>query len=128
MAASLNLLDGIYGQRRDVRNAMKRVSLLDRPEIPVFGDIHVLKTLMHELMLLIRTASTWGVSSMVSGPFGDKEFGEVMSCLDRIHLLLYDDGKVQNRFKFGQSPKPTQQPSVAGAGGRRHSMFNPHHT
>eukprot|EP00615_Pteridomonas_danica_P011679 CAMPEP_0114366206 /NCGR_PEP_ID=MMETSP0101-20121206/29066_1 /TAXON_ID=38822 ORGANISM="Pteridomonas danica, Strain PT" /NCGR_SAMPLE_ID=MMETSP0101 /ASSEMBLY_ACC=CAM_ASM_000211 /LENGTH=1232 /DNA_ID=CAMNT_0001515079 /DNA_START=605 /DNA_END=4300 /DNA_ORIENTATION=- len=125
MAASLNLLDGIYGQRRDVRNAMKRVSLLDRPEIPVFGDIHVLKTLMHELMLLIRTASTWGVSSMVSGPFGDKEFGEVMSCLDRIHLLLYDDGKVQNRFKFGQSPKPTQQPSVAGAGGRRHSMFNP---
>eukprot|EP00615_Pteridomonas_danica_P019451 CAMPEP_0114386776 /NCGR_PEP_ID=MMETSP0102-20121206/6833_1 /TAXON_ID=38822 ORGANISM="Pteridomonas danica, Strain PT" /NCGR_SAMPLE_ID=MMETSP0102 /ASSEMBLY_ACC=CAM_ASM_000212 /LENGTH=1141 /DNA_ID=CAMNT_0001543687 /DNA_START=1 /DNA_END=3423 /DNA_ORIENTATION=- len=100
MAASLNLLDSVYGQRRAVRTAINEVVLLDKTEIPIFGDIHVLRTEIRELLFLSRTASSWGVSSSVSGVFGDKEFGKVMATFERLHTLLFDDGLSSN---FGRN-------------------------
>jgi hypothetical protein len=46
-------------------------------------------------MYLVRTSSSWGVKSRISGPFDDKQFGIVMSILDRMHAFIYADKNVE---------------------------------
>jgi hypothetical protein len=53
MAASLNLLDNVYGQRREVRDALENVNLLTKLSLPVFGDVHVLKNQVKELVSIL---------------------------------------------------------------------------
>jgi hypothetical protein len=50
MAAAFGLLDNIYGQRTSLLRALKEVELLERPLLPVFGDVHVLVTQITELV------------------------------------------------------------------------------
>jgi hypothetical protein len=50
MAAALNLLDNVYGQRLSLLTALSDVELLDKPELPVFGSVHILVTQITELV------------------------------------------------------------------------------
>jgi hypothetical protein len=77
-ASALRLLESTYSQRRKLKDALKDVTLLERPSVAVFGDVHALRVEMSNLVFLTRTASVWGVKSRVSGPFGDKDFGDTM--------------------------------------------------
>jgi hypothetical protein len=77
-ASALRLLESTYSQRRKLKDALKDVTLLERPSVAVFGDVHALRVEMSNLVFLTRTASVWGVKSRVSGPFGDKGFGDTM--------------------------------------------------
>ena len=88
-SASLRLLESTYGQRRRVIAALGKVTLLDHPLIPIFGSVYVLRTELAELLNLERTASVWGVQSLLSGSFGDSEFGIIMHFIDKVLLFMH---------------------------------------
>jgi hypothetical protein len=46
-------------------------------------------------IFLIRSTSTWGVSSIVAGPFGNKEFGRIMYIFDQLMALIFEENLPQ---------------------------------
>jgi hypothetical protein len=89
MCAALKLLESTYTQRRTLKKALQEVFLLETTDLPVYGDIHVLRADLTEVMYLIRTSSVWGVKSWLSGPFGDEQLGSILSIIDRMHAFIY---------------------------------------
>jgi hypothetical protein len=52
LAGALKLLESTYGQRRHLRRALNEVFLLDDTFLPVYGDIHVLRAQISEIVSL----------------------------------------------------------------------------
>jgi hypothetical protein len=88
MAAALRLLHSTYGQRLHLRKVLKQVVLLEKPQLPIYGDVHSLRVDVNELVFLQRTSFVWGIKSLLSGPFGDNELRQFMEIIDRLITFL----------------------------------------
>jgi hypothetical protein len=66
-----------------------KVTLLESIKLPVYGDVHVLRCELNELVSLARTTTVWGVKSTVSGDFNDGAFTDLMRMADRLLYFLY---------------------------------------
>ena len=109
MAAALELLESNYAQRRALQNALQNVELLETPNLAVYGDIHVLRSDLSELMYLARTSSVWGVSSRVSGSFDNKAFGNIMGILDRLMVFMHTNAEMPEKARPNESIEPVTQ-------------------
>jgi hypothetical protein len=65
------------------------VTLLPNPDLKVYGNVNALRSELSELVFLARTYTTWGVKSLVSGPFGDEQFRDIMLICDRLLAFLH---------------------------------------
>ena len=89
MSAALRLLESTYGQRRELQEALAEVTLLEEVALPVYGDVHMLRVEMNELLYLVKTSATWGVKSRISGPFDDASFKLIMAIVDKLMTFLH---------------------------------------
>ena len=89
MARALQLFQSLFSERLNLRAALREVTLLERPDLPVFGDVHTLRNENSRLIFLARTYSRWAISSASTKSFDDAAFGELMQSIDKFLVFLH---------------------------------------
>ena len=88
-ARALGMLERTYAQRRKLIEAAGDVTLLERENVPVFGNVADMSAELSYLTFLVRSSEVWGVSSRVSGPFGPDKYDTVVRTCDKIAEFLF---------------------------------------
>ena len=88
-AKGLKVYQRQYGQRKKLAEVVEDVVMLPSSKLVVFDSVHRLRVELNDLVFFLSTYSSWGVCSLLSGPFGDKEFTDTMACLDRLLRFIH---------------------------------------
>ncbi len=122
MTSALRTIGRVFGSRQSLLTALDRVIILENAVVPIFGKVQKLRTELSDLTYLAATTSVercimpdltvrlfslktgpvcqvWGLKNLISGPFGNQEFGELMQRVDKLLQFLYSSPKQKDSEK-----------------------------
>jgi hypothetical protein len=107
---------------------LQEITLLERPDLPVFGDVHALRNENSQLIFLMRTHTSWGISSPSAGPFDDASFGKIMASIDKLLVFLHhtsvpsEEGSAADNA--GSGIELVSMKATKGGGGREGRLWS----